>query len=72
MITKCPHCKCDLKELGIYQLEDVQTKYYLDWIKKKGYAYGLVMREHLKEDEATFHCAMCDGLLDLGDEPFII
>jgi len=71
MIKKCPHCNIDLKKFGIYQLENAKIKYYIDWIKNKGYYYGITMTEHSKENDSTFHCAFCDKLLDLGDEPFI-
>lgn len=71
MIKKCPYCKIDLKKSGIYQLEHVKIRYYIDWVNDKGYCYGVVITEHSDIDKSTFHCAKCDELLDVGDEPFI-
>jgi len=63
---KCPHCKADLREVGIYELQDVEKKYEIDYsAETKSFDYGN-SSETDSFGNSLYFCASCDRELLLS------
>lgn len=61
----CPHCKKDLMEVGLYNIQTGFTTFDCDIISEKGEIGNWVERDFEAEDAGTFYCGDCNGEIDL-------
>lgn len=63
---RCPYCNKKLQDLGIYEMEKINRKYYMDWIDKKGFCYTVTLDDRKNTNNSNFYCAFCDNKLNLN------
>lgn len=68
MITKCPYCGEDLREIGVYEVQAVEKKYNINYsVKNECFEYG--DSEELDVfGESSYYCVGCDKELELSYE----
>lgn len=67
---KCPHCKEDLKEVGLYEIQEIKKKYPIKFsCKTESFDYNHENDEDLDViGETSYHCSNCDEELGLNYE----
>ena len=65
----CPNCKEDLREVGFFTTENVNSDYSWEWNKKKGYFDSLAEDTNNADGIVSCLCGNCDEELDFYKIP---